>query len=169
MILIEYRDWKATISAKFRLVSSIKELVRGVERVSQPETADVREGSIYIKNRHSTLSRLWIVLWRKTKARSGLRTTIDQSDFSFGIVLISSRFSLFTGETKNARKTCYLMRVKLQALPRLRRVCNGDSIPPFLSRSFEAIALSSSTRHFQRTIVSSSLEQRKNCERNSIH
>lgn len=76
MILIEYKDWKATISVKFRPVSSIKELVRRVEKLSQPETADVREGSIYIKNRHSTLSRLWIVLWRKTKARSRLRTTM---------------------------------------------------------------------------------------------
>lgn len=130
MILIEYSNWKATISAKFRPVSSVEELVHGVARLSQQETADVREGSIYIKNRHSTLFRLWIVLWRKTKARSRLRTN-DHSHRLVGFFVCHCRrvdSPFFTGGAKNARKTCYLMRVKLWVLSTLRRVCNGDSI-----------------------------------------
>lgn len=63
---------KGRISAKFRPVSSIKELVRGLsERLSEPETADVRPwGSIYIKNRRTAPQTVGIVLWRKTKARA---------------------------------------------------------------------------------------------------
>lgn len=127
----KYSDWKGTnisqVSSRFVNQRTRSRVVRKVVRTGNGRCTAVRI-DIHKESSHSSPDRGDCSLAENKSSRSRLRTTIDQLDFSFGIVPISSRFS--PRDEKRAKNACYLTRVKDQsALGALRRVCvTGDSI-----------------------------------------
>lgn len=122
----KYSDWKGTnisqVSSRFVNQRTRSRVVRKVVRTGNGRCTAVRI-DIHKESSHSSPDRGDCSLAENKSSRSRLRTTIDQLDFSFGIVPISSRFS--PRDEKRAKNVLFNARQRpVSAWSAAPSVCN---------------------------------------------